>query len=74
MLYRFVADDGTELLFGGEAIDADSSDFVPGGSHAGVRLTLWIDLPEHVPPKGAPFVVWYGGDIGDGVVHEISSL
>jgi hypothetical protein len=69
MLFRFGGDDG-ELL-GGRATALTGGDFVPGTDHD-AQIVFWADdLARGVVQAGTAFTVWYGGDIGDGVVESV---
>ena len=70
MLFRLDDVEG-QPLFGGVPSASDGRDFEPGESFAGVRLWFWMDTEALAAIEpGARFVVWYGGDIGDGVVRS----
>jgi len=70
MLFRFDNIEG-QPLFGAVATASDSRDFEPGQSFADVRLWFWVDAEARAAIEpGARFVVWYGGDIGEGVVRS----
>lgn len=69
MLFRFDEVEG-QPMFGAVATSSDGRDFEPGGSFAGVQLWFWGDVEGHITIEpGARFVVWYGGDIGEGSVQ-----
>ncbi|HET6918724.1 MAG TPA: hypothetical protein VFI46_04575 [Jiangellaceae bacterium] len=58
----------------GEALGrvaGDGRDFEPRHSFAGVHLWFWGDVEGHITIEpGARFVVWYGGDIGEGTIQS----
>ena len=68
MLFRFDDLDG-EPLVGAIATSADGTDFAPGRSFTDVRLEFWTDEARAVASAGGRVTVWYGGDIGKGVVR-----
>lgn len=78
--YRLPADGTPSLLYvfgadkqlGARAYSADGQEFRPGTRHTDVRLDFWADEPwTDVVQPGAEFVVWYGGDVGRGVIDGI---
>jgi hypothetical protein len=69
MLFRFGGESG-ELL-GGRATALTGGDFAPGTEHD-ARVDFWADEVARVVVKtGETFTVWYGGDIGEGVVESV---
>jgi hypothetical protein len=69
MLFRFGGHDG-ELL-GGRATDVMGDDFAPGTDHD-ARIEFWADeAARGIVKAGDSFTVWYGGDIGDGVLASV---
>ncbi len=71
LLYRF---DGGEMLIGAHAATADGSDLAPGTSHQGVVLAPWAEIPEvYEVTADARLIVWYGGDVGEGIVTTVRS-
>jgi hypothetical protein len=70
MLFRFDEIEG-QPMFGAVATASDGRDFEPGRSFAGVHLWLWGDVEAHLTVEpGTRLVVWYGGDIGEGIVRS----
>jgi hypothetical protein len=70
MLFRFDDIEG-QPMFGAVATASDGRDFEPGRTFAGVHLWLWGDVEAHLTVEpGTRFVVWYGGDIGEGIVRS----
>lgn len=68
LLYVF----GPDYTLGARACSATGQDFEPGSSQSGVRLDFWADDPwTDVVQPGAAFTIWYGGDVGHGVVEAI---
>ena len=65
-LYAF---SGQSMKLGAMAVSPSGTDFAPGTSHAGVHLDFWADdeWTEIVQP-GRTFTIWYGGDVGRGLV------
>ncbi len=63
MLFVF---DGQQI--GAMARTRDGSDFVPGSELGNVCLLFWADEARTIVAPGLPFIVWYGGDVGEGVV------
>ncbi|KRF24804.1 hypothetical protein [Phycicoccus sp. Soil803] len=63
---------GPDHTLGARAYSAVGQDFEPGSSQSHVRLDFWADDPwtDEVEP-GASFKIWYGGDIGHGVVEAV---
>jgi hypothetical protein len=58
-----------ESTFVVHACTRDGADFTPGSEHDSVELEfLRGDLARPVVSVGSRFVVWYGGDVGSGVV------
>lgn len=69
LLYVF----GSDHKFGARAFSAIEMDFEPGSSQSGVRLDFWADDPwTDVVEPGATFTIWYGGDVGHGVVEALA--
>ena len=67
MAYRF----GDQTL-GAEAVTADGCYLEPGVAAADVTLSFWAaELARDLATEGAGFTVWYGGDVGEGVVREV---
>lgn len=58
-----------EVQLGALAVSPAGTDFAPGSVHQEVLLDFWADdeWTEIVQP-GAAFTVWYGGEIGRGVI------
>lgn len=68
MLYVF----GSDHILGARAYSTSGQDFEPGSSQSGVRLDFWADDPwTDVVEPGATFTIWYGGDIGGGVIEAL---
>jgi hypothetical protein len=65
LLYRF-----GEVLLGARAVTADGRDLSPGSSHPDVTLEFWADEADAAVAPGAAFTVWYGEDVGSGVVLD----
>lgn len=61
-----------ERQFGARAYSASGQDFTPGSSQSDVRLEFWAEdeWTDAIQP-GAAFSIWYGGDVGTGVIEEI---
>ena len=72
LMYRFDYE-GAPFLVGALAEEPTGERFEPGRSYAGVILRFWSYIAElpAVVVAGAPFVVWYGGDVGRGVVDSV---
>jgi hypothetical protein len=79
--FRLPADGSPSLLYvftpevklGARAYSSTGQDFVPGSSQSGVRLDFWADDEwTDVVRPGARFTIWYGGDVGDGVIENIA--
>jgi hypothetical protein len=69
MLFRFEDAEGRPLL--GVRASTGSGDFEPGARFESVRLWFWADeAARSVVVPGARFVVWYGGDVGEGVIRR----
>jgi hypothetical protein len=75
LLYRFHSDAEDDVLLGANAADPDGDDFTPGGTYSGVTLQFWaVEAGDETTAwlqPGAEFTVWYGGDIGSGVVTGV---
>ena len=68
LLYVF----GREQKLGARAYCDDGCDFAPGTSHERVRLDFWADDEwTDVVVPGAAFTIWYGSDVGRGVVRTL---
>lgn len=68
MIFRF-AGDGDGLA--GNAVCLDGLDFEPGSEHR-ATIEFWVEDPAVAMVKaGASFVVWYGGDVGDGEITAV---
>jgi hypothetical protein len=68
LLYVF----GPDHMLGARAYSATGQDFEPSSSQSDVRLDFWADEPwTDVVQPGAAFTIWYGGDVGHGVVEAI---
>lgn len=68
LLYVF----GPDHTMGARAYSATGQAFEPGSSQSDVRLDFWADDPwADVVQPGAAFTIWYGGDVGHGVVEAI---
>ena len=64
---------GPDHLLGARAYSAIGKDFEPGSSQSDVRLDFWADDPwTDVVEPGATFTIWYGGDVGHGVVEALA--
>lgn len=70
LLFRFGGPDGVTL--GARATDPSGVPFAPGTDHGGVRLEFWADEAEDLVALGAPFDVWYAGDIGSGHITAVA--
>ena len=69
LLYVF----GPDRTLGARAYSRDGGTFAPGTRHQDVRLDFWADADStDVVVPGAAFVVWYGGDVGRGVITALS--
>ena len=69
MIFRFDSDDTDGL--GGRATSLDGRDFAPGSEHR-ATIEFWAeDHARDVVHDGGTFIVWYGGDIGEGQVDSI---
>lgn len=65
LLYVF----GPDRRLGARAYSRDGRTFTPGTRHGEVQLHFWADDEwTDVVVPGASFVVWYGGDVGRGVI------
>lgn len=48
-------------------------DFEPGSFQPDLRLDFWADDPwTEVVEPGGTFTIWYGGDVGHGVVEALA--
>lgn len=65
LLFRF-----GEATFGGRLASAGDEDFKPGGTYISATLHLWGSDTAMIA-EGAQFVVWYDGDVGQGVVTSM---
>ena len=65
LLFRF-----GEVTYGGELISASDDDFEPGSDHRNATLDLW-EADSATVVVGAEFVVYYGGDVGHGIVRTV---
>jgi len=71
MLIRF-GEGASAVSFGAWAVDDAGEPFSPGTDHEVVRLSIWADSEAHeVVSERDEFVVWYGGDVGQGCVTSI---
>jgi hypothetical protein len=71
LLYRFSE---PAILIGAQAVTADGRDLAPGTNHQGVVLAPWAEVPEvYEVAAGSRFSVWYGGDVGEGIVTAVRS-
>ena len=61
---------GAADLLGAMAATAHQRDLVPGSTHPEVSLDFWAADASDIVHAGDHFVVWYGGDVGDGVVSD----
>lgn len=66
LLYVF---DGQQI--GARAVTLDGSDLMPNSTHEGVALTFWADEARVLVVPGQTFMVWYGGDVGEGTVRSV---
>jgi hypothetical protein len=78
--YNLPADGSPSLLYvftpdrtlGARAYSAVGQDFAPGTRQEGVRLDFWADDEwTDVVVPGATFTIWYGSDVGQGIVHDV---
>jgi hypothetical protein len=78
--FKLPADGSPSLLYvftperklGARAHSAVGQDFTPGSAQTRVRLDFWADNEwTDVVQPGATFTIWYGGDVGHGVIDEI---
>lgn len=54
---------------GALAVSLSGLDFAPGTVHDEVHLDFWAENPwTDVVKPSLPFTVWYGGDVGHGLV------
>lgn len=68
LLYVFTPD----RKLGARAYSAVGQDFFAGSTQAQVRLDFWADSEwTDVVQPGAIFTIWYGGDVGAGVIDEV---
>ena len=67
LLYRFKAGQPEELIAGATLEIREGSEILPGRDYEGV-LNFWAEEIGPLLQPGEPFVVWYGGDVGRGVV------
>ena len=68
MLYRFSEDD---TMIGGRSTSASGTPFAPGTDHM-VTIDFWAeDFARAMVREGGRFVIWYGEDIGEGVVNAV---
>jgi hypothetical protein len=60
---------GQDMKLGALAVSPAGVDFAPGTTQDEVQLDFWADDEwTTVVQPGSTFVVWYGGDVGSGVV------
>ena len=68
LLYVF----GPDQKLGARAYCGNGEDFAPGTRHEQVRLDFWADDEwTDVVVPGATFIIWYGSDVGRGVVKSL---
>ena len=68
----FIYDFGVETKLGAKISSASGRDFEQGTSQTSVRMEFWADDPwTDVVVQGATFTIWYGGDIGHGVIETL---
>lgn len=65
LLFRF-----GDMAFGGTLTSTGDEDFKPGGTYVGATLGFWHGDDSTIA-VGARFVVWYDGDVGQGVVTSM---
>lgn len=67
-----IYDFGPDNKLGARAYSASGQDFEPGSTQSNVRLDFWADDPwTDVVVPGATFAIWYGGDVGHGVIEQV---
>lgn len=68
MIYVFTPDS----KLGARAYSPTGQDFVPGSVQSRVRLDFWADAEwTQAVQLGAHFTIWYGGDVGHGIIEEV---
>lgn len=68
LLYVF----GPDQKLGARAYSPRGQDFEPGSSQPDVRLDFWADDPwTDVVQAGVVFTIWYGSDVGNGVIERL---
>lgn len=69
----FIFDFSTETKLGALISSSIGQDFEPGTSQTSVRMEFWADDPwTDVVEPGASFTIWYGSDIGRGVIDALA--
>jgi hypothetical protein len=69
MVFRFAGDDAVAL--GGWATSLDGIEFARGTEHW-ATIEFWAEeYAEAIVREGARFTLWYGGDIGEGIVTAV---
>jgi len=70
-LYRF---ETAESMLGAHAVTADGHDLAPGTEHQGAVLAPWAEIAQVFEVAvGDRFIIWYGGDVGEGIVTAVRS-
>lgn len=67
LLYRFKDGEPEEVIAGATFEIGEGLEIVQGEDYEGV-LNFWTEGIAQLVQPGEPFVVWYGGDVGRGVV------
>lgn len=69
----FIYDFGVEMKLGALIVSSTGQDFEPGSTQTAVRMEFWADDPwTDVVVPGATFKIWYGGDIGHGIIDALA--
>ena len=69
----FIYDFGTEMKLAALIRSSVVQDIEQGTSQTSVHMEFWADDPwTDVVVPGATFTIWYGGDIGTGVIDALA--
>lgn len=59
---------GELLQLGAEITTPGHLVLAPGTEHCGAHVKFWADHPPNIHESGTPFSIWYGEDVGTGIV------
>ena len=69
----FIYDFGNEVKLGALIRSSVGQDFRQGTAQTSVHMEFWADDPwTDVVEPDATFTIWYGGDIGTGVIDALA--